>query len=164
MILMCLSTGTLLAQYGGGGDVQGGGFFGGEPDNPQAALDNLKTPLGVTNDSEWNVLRPLIQRVIDAQAVVQSDSQNATPAFGGGQRSVGAAARGGTFGVTPNPEVTAIQRAVDGHATKENTIAVLTKLAAVREKHQAALAKAQDDLRQVVTVKQEAVLVINGYL
>jgi hypothetical protein len=40
----------------------------------------------------------------------------------------------------------------------------LAKLAEARKTHQAALQKAQDDLRKVVTVRQEAVLTVNGYL
>jgi hypothetical protein len=58
----------------------------------------------------------------------------------------------------------AIQRAVDGNASEANTQAALAKLAEARKIHQAALQKAQDDLRKVVTLKQEAVLTLSGYL
>ena len=83
---------------------------------------------------------------------------------GGGGGGGGAATRGGMFGGTPSQEFQAVQRAVDGNATKDDTKTALAKLADVRKAHQDALLKAQDDLRKVVTVRQEAVLTLNGYL
>lgn len=163
--------------FGGGGP--GGGGFGGGGFDPaqmqQQMMDTLKTQLEVTDDAEWNALQGLIQKVIDAQTLVRGDSVSTTGfggrgGFGGGGRGGGGfgggagATRGGAFGGTTSTELQAVQRAVDGNASKEDTKAALAKLAEVRKTHQAALLKAQSDLRAVVTVRQEAVLTVAGYL
>jgi hypothetical protein len=83
---------------------------------------------------------------------------------GGGGAGGGATTRGGTLGNALSQELQAVQRAVDGNASKEDTKAVLEKLAQVRREHRAGLEKAQDDLRKVVTVRQEAILTVAGYL
>lgn len=185
--LMCLAAGAVMAQPGGVGGFGGGGFggsgaWGSGSDTSTSAdqpMDQLKSQLNVTDDAEWNVLQPLIQKVIDAQAVVDADAVRVTGmtgrsgrngnfggggGFGGTEGQGGAATRGGTSGGTTSQELQAVQRAVSGKASNENTDAVLVKLAQVRKSHLAALATAQDDLRKVLTIRQEAVLVVNGCL
>jgi hypothetical protein len=151
------------------GGMGGGGF---DPAAMQAQrLQTLKTQLEVTDESEWAALEALIQRVIDAQTAVRGDTANAMGMGGGrGGRGGGGGGRGGmggaggAGGATTGAEMQAVQRAVDGDASKEDTKATLAKLAEVRKIHQAALQKAQDDLRKVLTVRQEAVLTVSGYL
>src|SRR6476646_10783557 len=54
-------------QGGGGG---GGGFGGGNFDPAamqQRIMDNVKTELEFTNDTEWTAVQPLVQKVLDAR-------------------------------------------------------------------------------------------------
>ena len=153
----------------GGGGMGGRGGGGFDPAAMQAQrLQDLKTQLEVTDDSEWAALESLIQKVIDAQTAVRGDTANAMGMGGGrGGRGGGGGGRGGMGGMggaTTGTELQAVQRAVDGDASKEDTKATLAKLTEVRKIHQAALQKAQDDLRKVLTVRQEAILTVNGYL
>jgi hypothetical protein len=164
---------------GGMGGMNGGmGGMGGMGGNfdpaamAQTRMENLKTQLEITEDSEWDALQPLIQKVIDAQTLVNGDRTTANGMGGtgggrggrGGNGGAAAVTRGGTLGATTSPELQAVQRAVQGNSSKEDTKAVLTKLAEVRKTHQEGLDKAQATLRSVVTVRQEAVLTLNGYL
>jgi opacity protein-like surface antigen len=144
-------------QRGQGG--QGGGDF------MQRMNDRLKTSLKVT-DEEWTVLQPLIEKV-------QTKQRDATAGrfggFGGGGR------RGGdnnTGGGTPpadtrpgSAESTALRTALESDATSADDLkAKLTAVREVRKKGAAELATAREDLKKVVTVRQEAVLVSMGIL
>jgi hypothetical protein len=161
--------------FGGGGPGGGGGFGNFDPAQfQQQRMEALKTQLEITDDTEWAALQPLIQKVMDAQTAVRGDAGSAfgmgmgrggrggAGGFGGAGGAPGG--RGGMFGATTGSEMQAVQRALDGKASKEDTKAALAKLAEVRKAHQAALEKAQDDLRKVLTVQQEATLTVSGYL
>ena len=177
--VMCLSAVSLMAQGGGpggggpgGGGPGGGGFGNFDPAQfQQQRMEALKTQLEITDDTEWAALQPLIQKVMDAQTAVRGDAGSALGMGmgrggrgGGGGFGGAAGGRGGMFGATTGSEMQAVQRAVDGKASKEDTKAALAKLAEARKTHQAALQKAQDDLRKVLTVQQEATLTVGGYL
>ncbi len=99
----------------------------------------------------------------------------ATMADGGGMMGMGGM-RGGPGGPggpgggfqnlfgQPSPESTALQRAVDSNAPMAQIKDLMTKFQAVRQAKQAALAKTQDDLRSVLTVRQEAIATLGGLL
>jgi hypothetical protein len=79
---------------------------------------------------------------------------------GGGQRRQ----RGGGFFGAPSPAAEALQKAVDDKAP---TAEVKTKLKAVQDEtkaNQAKLAAAQEDLRSVLTPRQEAIATLQGLL
>jgi hypothetical protein len=83
---------------------------------------------------------------------------NGQPADQQGQQG-----RGG-FGGTPNPAADALQKAIDSKASKAELKAALDKYLASRKASQAALQQAQDDLRKVLTSRQEAIATLNGLL
>lgn len=122
----------------------------------QQRLDRIKEQLGATDD-EWKVLQPKIEKVMDAQMA----------GFGGGFGR-----RGGNNGGDNAPPPTPIQKASqDLRTLLENKDAspddIKAKLAALREaraKSKADLEAARKDLKEVLTQRQEAVLVTNGML
>src|SRR5271170_2036595 len=60
-----LSAGTVSAQDNGGGGGGGGGF---DPAAmQQRMMDNVRDQLNFTNDTDWNAVQPLVQKVMDAQ-------------------------------------------------------------------------------------------------
>jgi len=153
----------------GGGGAGGGGRRGGwggrgQGMDPAAMqermLGRLKEKLGPT-DEEWQVIEPLLKAVAAKQWEIRRSM------FSGMRRRF----RGGAAEDTP-PEVTALQAAVDGKETPAKEIQ--EKLAAYRaaEKKRAEetkqkeqeLKKAREDLRKVLTIRQEAVLVMQGTL
>lgn len=142
-------------------------------------MDNYKEALEVKDDTEWSALEPKVSKIVDARAEVMASTFRG--AFGGGgrnrQRGGGGNAddqannnggqqrrqRGGFFG-EPSAAVTALQKAVDDKAP---TAEIKEKLKVVQDEakvKQAALLAAQEDLREVLTPRQEAIATLRGLL
>ena len=134
----------------------------------QRMMDNLKEQLEVTKDDEWNVLEPLIQKVMDAR--MASFSGMGRGMFGRGPRRGGnnppgdQAPQRPRFGPPPSAEAEALQKAIDAKASKAELKAALDKFVAERKVKQTELEQAQADLRKVVTTRQEAILTLRGML
>jgi hypothetical protein len=64
----------------------------------------------------------------------------------------------------PNPQMEALRKAIDSDASAEDIKAKLADLRAARKKKEAELEKAQDQLRKILSVRQEAVAVTLGLL
>src|SRR5436190_640126 len=64
----------------------------------------------------------------------------------------------------PDPDTDGLQKALDGDAPSAQVKAALAKLRDTRRQKQAELSKAQEDLRGVLTMRQEAALVLAGML
>jgi len=177
---LCLGAGNAMAQRGGGG---GGNF---DPAQMrQRRMDNIREQMDVKDDSEWKVLESSIGKVMDAQQEVRQN------AFGGGggnrgnrQRGGGAAGagttatadntapaagqggnrqRGGGFGA-PSPEMEDLQKAIEAKAPADEIKAKLAKLRDASKAKEAKLETAREDLKKLVTARQEAILVVNGLL
>ncbi len=162
-----LSTGSVFAQIdtgGGGGGRPGRGNF--DPAQmQQRMMDNIRDQLGYTNDTEWSAVQPLIQKVMDARRDVgvgagmgrMFRNRNNNGDQGGNNR------RGGFFG-TPSPEAEALQKAIDDNAPTAQIKAALAKYEASQKAKQAKLTDAQENLRKVLTSKQEAQATLLGLL
>jgi len=152
---------------GGAGGAGGRGNRGGGNFDPAAMraqyMTRLKEQLGA-NDDEWKVLEPKITKVMDASRAARS-----TGGFGGG-RTRGPGGTGG--GTTPTPDAnqspvskaSADLRAVvdkKDAAASEYTQA-LAAFRAARDKAKADQAAAEKELKDVLTPKQEAILVSSG--
>jgi len=144
-------------------------FRGGNFDPAQVQdriVENARDALEVKDDAEWKAIEPLIRKVVEAGMEARRDNMNAMRlAFrnrdnggdnGGGQR------RG--FGGNPSPEMDALDKAVEAKASKAELSAAITKVQEARKAKQAALEKAQADLRKVLTTRQEAVATSVGLL
>ncbi len=68
------------------------------------------------------------------------------------------------FNREPNPEMDALRQAIQAKASGADLKAKLTQLREARKKKEADLEKAQEDLRQVLSVRQEAIAVTLGLL
>jgi hypothetical protein len=151
----------------GRGGRQGRGNF--DPARfQQMIMDNLKEKLEVKDDTEWKALEPLIQKVMDARRETMSGLGRGM--FGRGGRPGGdnggdqGNRRGGPFGQTPSPEADALDKAIEAKATKSELKAAIAKVQEARKTKQADLEKAQEDLRKVLTVRQEAIATSSGLL
>jgi hypothetical protein len=130
-------------------------------------VENSRDVLEVKDDAEWKAIEPLIKKVVEAGMEARRDNFNAMRlAFrnrdnggdnGGGQR------RGGPGG-NPSPEMEALDRAVEAKASKTELAAAIAKVQDARKTKQAALEKAQADLRKVLSTRQEAIATANGLL
>jgi hypothetical protein len=145
---------------GNGGNGGGGGFGRRDPAAfMQRRMDQLKQQLGAT-DEEFAAIQPKIQAVMQLQ-------RDVAPRGGMFGR------RGGGFGFGgPTTQPSAVSQAMQELQTTlddQNSSADLikSKLDAVRDARAKArqdLAVAQQDLKSVLTQRQEAVMVLNGIL
>ncbi len=155
-------------QGGPGGNPPG---QGGRADYRQRMMDRLKEQLGATDD-EWKAIQPRIEKVMDAQRAASTRGGG----FGGRTRgNRGGGPEGAPAAATPAaPERTpsAVETAAkdlqttldDKSATPDDIKAKLTALRDAKTKAKGDLTKAQDDLREILTARQEAVLVGFGML
>ena len=113
----------------------------------------------MTNDDEWVAVKGLIQKVMDTRRATMSGM-----GFGGRRNGGGGGGNGGRPNITPSPEAEDLQKALDAKASPDELKAKLAKVRDARKSKEAVLAKAQEDLRKVLTVRQEATAVSMGLL
>lgn len=151
-----------------GGDRGGRGNF--DPaEFQQRMMERTKENLEVKDDAEWKAMEPLVQKVMDArreQMTFGAGGMMRGMGFGrggggGGQGAGGG--RGGFFG-EPAPETEALQKAIDTKASNADIKAALAKYRDAKKAKEEALKKAQDELRKVLSVRQEAIAVNSGLL
>jgi Spy/CpxP family protein refolding chaperone len=167
--VLCLGVSQALAQANnpGGGGRQGRGNF--DPAQMrERMLGNYREQLEVTDDAEWKAIEPIVGKVMDARFASMSGMGRGM--FGGRRRGGGdnnnngdQPQRRGPFG-QPSPEAEALQKAIDAKASKAEIKAALDKYVAARKEKQAELEKAQEELRKVLTSRQEAIATLNGLL
>jgi hypothetical protein len=165
------STGTTLAQQGGGG--QGGQGQRGQRGNfdpaqmQQRMMERYREQLEIKSDDEWKAIEPLVAKVNEARRDVGFGGMGrGMMGRPGGQGGPGGDAQGGRrgFGGDPMPEMEALQKAIDSNASAAEIKSALTKVREARKAKEAKLAEAQDNLRKVLTAKQEAQAVMMGLM
>ncbi len=163
--LLVLGTNTVMAQERGG------------PPDPaqmkQRILDDMRDQMELKDDAEWSAIKPKLTKVIDVREEVMAGARHGH--FGRGPRHNGGGGGEGEDnggrrhqhewgGGEPSAAVQALQKAVDGKAP---TAEIKAKLKVVQDEakaRQAKLAAAQEDLRAVLTPRQEAVATLHGLL
>lgn len=126
-------------------------------------MNNWKETLEITDDTEWNAVQPLVQKVMDAR--MQSFAGMGRGMFGAPRRG-GAGDQGQQrrFGAQANPAADALEKAVEAKASKAELKAAIAKFQEARKAKQAELETAQENLRKVLTARQEALATLNGLL
>lgn len=124
----------------------------------QRMMDGFRQQLAVTNDDEWGVIQERLSKVVRMRMDMYSGG------MGMMRRNGGNGGPGGFRFGTPDPNAQSLQNAIDTGAPTAQIKAALEKYRDGRKQKQADLAKAQEDLRSVLTLKQEAALVLAGML
>ena len=125
----------------------------------------MRDRFGVADDEEWNLISARIQKVTE----LRRGSGGGTGGFGGFRGGPPGGAdtsnRGGR-GTRPggSPEVEALQAAINDKLPAAEIKARLTRLRETRKTAEVTLQKAQEELRAVLSVRQEATAVIFGLL
>lgn len=144
-------------RQGGSGGPGGGNF---DPEQiRQRMMERVREQLGVKDDEEWKLISDRIEKVSAARRDVGIMGMNMR--FGG--RGGGGGGRGG-FGGEQSPEAAALQTAIENNASADDIKAKLAKYRESQKAKEEKLAKAQEELKQVLTAKQEAQAVLFGYL
>jgi len=161
-IVLLTSAGQLNAQQ----DRGGRGNF--DPEQMRARMmERYRETFEVKDDAEWKLLEGRITKVMDARREMGGFGRG----FGGPPRRGGgsdAADQGGQqrrrFGGEPSPEADSLEKAIEAKASNDEIKAKLAKYRESQKTKQANLEKAQAELRQVLSVKQEANAVLMGLL
>lgn len=156
---LCLGGTRLQAQQQGGR----GNF---DPEQfRQRMMERYREQLEVKSDDEWKLISERIGKVMDARRDVGFGG-----GFGRGPRRGGDNNGGGgdqgrrRFGPEPSPEADALEKAIEAKASNDEIKAKLAKYRDSKKDKEAKLAKAQEDLRKVLSVRQEAAAVLAGLL
>jgi hypothetical protein len=169
---LSLGTGQLAAQDQP--QRQGRGNF--DPEQMrQRVMERMREQFEVKDDAEWKIVEGKIQKVMDARRAAGGGFGGGFGVFGGpgggrrgpdAQGGDGAPPRGnrGGFGGEPNPDVEALQKAIEAKAPADEIKAKLAKVRESRKAGEAKLEAAQEDLKKILTVRQEAVAVMAGLL
>lgn len=169
-VALGLSAGNLTAQ-----ERRGRGDFNPEEFRTRM-MERYREQLEVKSDDEWKVLEPRITKVMEARREVGGMGFGRGPGGPGGFGRRGEGDQGGErrreggddrrrmLGGEPNPDAEALQKAIESKASADEIKAKLAKYRESRKAKEANLTKAQDDLRKVLSVRQEASAVLMGLL
>lgn len=153
------------AREGGRGERGERGGRGNMEEFRQRMAERLKTSLKVS-DEEWGVIQPLIEKVQAKQRETMGSRFGG--GFGRGGRDGGRDGAQGSSTTSSRPgaaEAQALRTAVENENTSADELkAKLTAVRESRKKAQAELEQTREDLRKVLTVRQEAALVSMGIL
>ncbi len=158
---------------GGGADANGAdnGGRGGRGNFDPAAMQEqmmtrMKEQFAVTDDAEWALISERITKVNEIRRTAGGGGGGRGGFPGGGGPGGGGGDRGGGRGTraSGNPEVDSLRSAVTDKLPDAEIKSRLARLREVRQENEAKLTKAQEDLRSVLSVRQEAMAVMFGLL
>ena len=181
-LILSTATGSLLAQNEAPAAQPGGsgapGAPGGRPGRGnwdpeqmrQRMMERVREQLAVKDDAEWSVIESRIKKISDSRfGMGRGMGGPGGPGGPGGQGAPGGQGgpggrqgRGG-FGQA-NPDAEVLQSALDSGASADDIKVKLTAYRAAAKVKEVQLEKAQDELRQLLSVKQEARAVLLGLL
>jgi len=152
-----------------GGDRKGPQRGNFNPDEfRQRMMERMKEQFEVKNDDEWKIISERIEKVSELRRSIGSGFGGFRPPGGGGtggDNTGGGRTRGGGFGRgEPDADLEALQKAIEAKAPADEVKAKLIKLRESRKEKEGKLEKAQEDLRSVLTTRQEAIAVMMGLL
>ncbi len=131
----------------------------------QRMMESFREQLAVTNDAEWGIIE---QRLSKVARLRMEATMTAGAGMMGGMRRSGGGGQGGMRGfgafLQQDTDTKNLQDAVDNNAPAAQLNAAITKLREVRKQKQAELVNAQEELRKVLTTRQEATLILAGML
>ena len=172
-----LGTAGLLAQDNNAADNNAGGANAGRPNRggpggpgggnfdpaqfQQRMMERYREQLAVKDDSEWKIIAERINKISEARREIPGRG-----GFGfgrGGGPGGDAGGRRGPGGAA-SPEAEALQKAIEANAPADEIKSKLANYRDAVKAKEAKLEKAQADLRQVLSSKQEAAAVLAGLL
>jgi hypothetical protein len=128
-------------------------------------MERLRLQLGATDD-EWKVLGPKVEKLMQAQQEVRAGIRG----IGGGPG--GGGGRGGLLGAGNVGEPSEVEAAAadlreaarDPDVARRDTVLALKDYRSARDKARQRVADAERELKELLTQRQEAILLMNGLL
>ena len=131
--------------------------------DPAAMMERLREPLGVTDDAEWALISERLTKLSEIRRSAGGGIGRGGPP-GGGPGGPGGGGTRPTRGPSGNPEQDALRAAITDKLPDAEIKSRLDRLREVRKQNEAKLTRAQEELRAVLSVRQEAVAVMFGLL
>jgi len=173
LALLCVLAGAAFGQAdqnqsgrrsknGDNANPPGGGRGNFDPAQMQdQMLTRLREALDVPDDAEW--------KLISEKALAVNEIRRAGGGGFGGMRGApggrgGGDPRGGRGGPSANPEQDSLRQAVTDKLPEGEIKSRLARLREARKANEEKLTKAQEDLRALLSVRQEAIAVMYGLL
>lgn len=152
-----------------GSDTQGGDRGNFNPQEMQARmLSALRDRLEITDDEEWKVIAERITKLAElrrnAGGGMGGGMFGGRGGPGGGDRNGGGGTPGRGTRPGGNPEMSALGLAIQDKLPDAEIKSRLERLREKRKEAEASLTKAQEELRAVLSIRQEAVAVMFGLL
>ena len=177
---LCLSVGNLMAQEqpapgGPGGDRGGRGGPGGDRGGrgnfdpaqfrqqmEERVMQSVRDRLEIKDDTEWKAIEPLVKKVNDLR--MQQATGGMRGMFGRGGRGGPGGDQGGRsfFGGEPSAEQTALSDAIENSSSKDILKEKMAAFRKGRAEKEAELKTAQENLKKVLTTRQEAIALEMG--
>ena len=149
----------------GGGDTNGadnGGKGSRGNFDPAAMQERLREQFGVTDDAEWALIAERLTKVSEIRRGLGGGFGRGGPPGGGGGPPGGGGGTRTTRGPSGNPEQDALRAAITDKLPDAEVKSRLDRLRDVRKQNEEKLMKAQEELRAVLSVRQEAIAVMFG--
>lgn len=135
---------------------------GGKPTSEDAQsrlMSKLREQFEVADDAEWSVIAERITKVADLRRNLTGGvSMRASPLVGDKSKRINRP------GASAQPEQDALRAALRDKLPDAEIKARLARVHEVHERNEAKVARAQEELRAVLTVRQEAMAVMAGLL
>ncbi|MBX3739312.1 MAG: hypothetical protein KF715_21670 [Candidatus Didemnitutus sp.] len=119
-------------------------------------LTGLRTQMEVADDAEWQIISERVTRILDLRRAEAALNLAGLGRLGG--------AMANRLGIQSSAEMDALRSAVTDKATDAELKSRLEKLREVRKQNETNLNQAREELRAVLTVRQEAIAVLAGLL
>jgi hypothetical protein len=164
--VMCLASAAVLLSLGMNQGLaqerQRGNF---DPEEfRQRMNERLREVFEVQSDDEWKVIEPRLNKVMEArQGAMVGGFGGMAMMFGGGRRGGDGGGRRGGLG-QQQPEMEDLRNAIENKASSSELKAAIEKVRAARKEREANLKKAQQELREVLSARQEAQAILFGFL
>ncbi len=129
------------------------------PADAQArVLDRLREKLAVTDDTEWSVITGRIAKIEEIRRTLWTSGANVRGVLSGSEKTKRGSSSSG------NPERDALRSAVSDNLPDAEIKSRLARAHEIHRQNETLLAQAQTDLRAVLSIRQEAVVVMAGLL
>ena len=157
---MCMQAGALVAQESNKTDNAGSGRRNRGNFDPaqfqQRMLENIRTKLDFTNNDEWAAVQPLVQKVLDARRDTMQSGGFGRMGGRPGENNSNASGENRSSPFKGSPEAESLQKLIDDKVPTAEIKAALEKYRVAHKDKDAKLAAAQEELRKVLTLRQEA--------
>lgn len=152
---------------GNGNGQDNGGRRNFNPEDMQARMMTaIRERFAITNDEEWALISQRINKVMELRRTSGGGGGMMGMGFRGGPGGPGGdtQGRGGRSGRGGSPEMEALQQAITDKLPDAEIKARMDRVRDTRKVADAKLREAQEELRAVLTVPQEATAVLFGFL